>query len=66
MIVPFGKLFIAFPSGMRLWLFAYSGLTQQAKNFAGDHQILWSSREGLNALLDILGLRPLPESNDNP
>jgi hypothetical protein len=49
------------PQTIRLWLFAYSGLTKQAESFAREHKILWSSDQELNELLSHLGLRPLPE-----
>ncbi len=49
------------PRTLRLWLFAYSGLTPKAKAFARDHNILWSSSTELNELLRLLGLRELPE-----
>jgi hypothetical protein len=49
------------PRILRLWLFAYSGLTPKAKAFAREHGILWSSKAELNELLRLLGLRELPE-----
>ncbi|MCP5088308.1 MAG: restriction endonuclease, partial [Rhodobacteraceae bacterium] len=49
------------PRTLRLWLFAYSGLTPKAHAFAREHGILWSSKTDLNALLRLLGLRELPE-----
>ncbi len=49
------------PRTLRLWLFAYSGLTPKAHAFAREHDILWSSKADLNALLRLLGLRELPE-----
>jgi len=52
------------PISIRLWLFAYKGLTKQARAFAKKHGILWSSLEEFNALLRHLGLRQLPELED--
>ncbi|MCP4405949.1 MAG: hypothetical protein GY801_52735 [bacterium] len=49
------------PRIMRLWLFAYSGITGKAEAFAREHGILWSSKTELNELLRLLGLRELPE-----
>ncbi len=49
------------PRTLRLWLFAYNGLTPKANAFARDHGILWSSKTELNDLLGLLGLRALPE-----
>jgi len=48
------------PRILRLWLFAYSGLTPKANAFAREHGILWSSNAELNELLRLLGLRELP------
>ena len=49
------------PRTLKLWLFAYSGLTPKANAFAREHAILWSSKAELNELLHLLGLRELPE-----
>ena len=49
------------PRIMRLWLFAYSGVTGEAEAFAREHGILWSSKTELNELLRLLGLRELPQ-----
>jgi hypothetical protein len=46
---------------LRMWLFAYNGLTQEAEQFAQEHGILWSSVQEFNELLQQVGLRPLPE-----
>ena len=54
------------PLVTRMWLFAYRGLTGDAKEFAKKHGILWSDIEEFNELLEHLGLRKLPElSVDN-
>jgi hypothetical protein len=44
---------------LKKWIFAYKGLTAQAKKFAAAHDIFWSTRKELDALLDYLNLRPL-------
>ncbi len=49
------------PRTLRLWLFAYSGLTPKATAFAREHGILWSTKDDLNELLRLLGLRELPK-----
>ncbi len=49
------------PRILRLWLFAYNGLTPKAEDFARTHGILWSTKDELNELLRLLGLRELPE-----
>jgi len=49
------------PSRLRMWLFAYKGLTEEAEAFAKEHDILWSAYQELNELLHHLGLRQLPE-----
>jgi len=48
-------------SKVRLWIFAYSGLTPEAEKYAADHDILWSAREEFDELLTHLGLRTLPQ-----
>ena len=49
------------PRTLRLWLFAYNGLTTEAEEYAHARNILWSAREDLNELLRLLGLRELPK-----
>ena len=49
------------PPTLRLWMFANSGLTPEAKEYAAERGILWSAREEFDALLTHLGLRPLPQ-----
>ncbi|KPA14770.1 hypothetical protein MHK_005022, partial [Candidatus Magnetomorum sp. HK-1] len=44
-----------------LWLFSYAGFTADAENLMTQHDILWSSKKELNALLEYVGLRQLPE-----
>ncbi|MEZ4864264.1 MAG: hypothetical protein R3C14_23330 [Caldilineaceae bacterium] len=45
---------------VRMWLFAYAGLTEAATTLAQQEGILWSNREQLDGLLTYLGLRTLP------
>lgn len=49
------------PRTLRLWMFAYKGLTKEAEQFAEEHGMLWSSLTEFNELLQHLGLRQLPE-----
>ena len=49
------------PPTLRLWMFANSGLTPEAEEYAAERGILWSAREEFDALLTHLGLRPLPQ-----
>ncbi|KPA12484.1 hypothetical protein MHK_007310, partial [Candidatus Magnetomorum sp. HK-1] len=46
---------------LTLWLFSYAGVTSDAENLMKQHGILWSSKDELNALLEFVGLRQLPE-----
>jgi hypothetical protein len=51
------------PSDQRpivLWLFAKNGLTESALQLAKQHNVLWSSLNDLNALLEIAKLKKLP------
>ncbi|WP_446008011.1 hypothetical protein [Candidatus Electrothrix sp.] len=50
------------PRILRLWLFAYNGLTAEAEEYARAQGILWSAKEELNELLLLLGLRKLPDN----
>ncbi len=45
---------------LRLWLFAYDGVTEKARRLMEQHGVLWSSRAELDALLDEVKLRKLP------
>jgi hypothetical protein len=47
-------------SPIRVWLFAYAGLTPEAEALAQQAGILWSNRAQLDGLLTYLGLRTLP------
>jgi hypothetical protein len=53
-------------STIRMWLFAYAGLTQEAEALAGEQGILWSDRTQLDGLLTHLGLRKLPTLTLSP
>ncbi|PID73135.1 MAG: hypothetical protein CSB33_05370 [Desulfobacterales bacterium] len=46
---------------LRLWLFAYSGLAEDAEAYARERGILWSSLDEFNEILELVGLRKLPE-----
>ncbi len=49
------------PEILRIWLFAEKGLTRDAKAFAKEKGVLWSSRAEFDELLTRLGLRTLPK-----
>ena len=44
---------------LKKWIFAYKGLTVKAIQYANEHEIYWSTRKELDALLNYLNLRPL-------
>ena len=46
---------------LQAWLFAYDGVTEEAKILMRQHQILWSNRADLDALLTLANLRTLPK-----
>jgi hypothetical protein len=46
---------------LTLWLFAASGVTKSAKKLLDENGILWSTKDDLNALLRLSGLRELPK-----
>ncbi|KPA09254.1 hypothetical protein MHK_010540, partial [Candidatus Magnetomorum sp. HK-1] len=46
---------------LRLWLFAYNGVTAKAEALLKQHDILWSTKDDLNQLLEYVKLRKLPE-----
>jgi hypothetical protein len=46
---------------LRIWFFAHSGFTEEAKECMKEKGILWSSRKELDDMLDYVGLRRLPE-----
>ena len=49
------------PLTLRLWLFAYHGLTIEATDYAREHGILWSSLAEFDTLLQRVGLQQLPK-----
>lgn len=48
------------PFGLKLWLFVHNGVTPEAEALLRKHQIYWSTRTDLDALIKETGLRPLP------
>jgi len=42
------------------WFFSHDGFTKEAKSFMQKHDVLWSTREDLDGLLDYVKLRRLP------
>jgi len=50
---------------LRLWLFAYNGVTKNAEAMLKEHDILWSTKDDLNQLLEHVQLRKLPEIDLN-
>lgn len=49
------------PMRLCLWLFAHNGVTQKAKTLLDQHGIYWSARADLDALIQLAGLRKLPD-----
>lgn len=46
---------------LRVWLFAYDGVTEEAEEMMREYQILWSNQADLDALLTLAKLRTLPK-----
>ena len=46
---------------LRLWFFAHDGFTKEAKALMLEKEILWSTRDDLDDLLKLVGLRQLPD-----
>ncbi len=46
---------------LRLWIFAHDGFTRQAERLMAQNNVLWSTREELDELLETVGLRKLPD-----
>jgi hypothetical protein len=46
---------------LRVWLFAANGVTTPAKTLMKQEGVLWSTRADLDALLELNGLRTLPD-----
>jgi hypothetical protein len=51
-------------NSLTLWLFAASGVTKNAQKLLENNDILWSTKDDLNALLRLSGLRELPDIDD--
>ena len=49
---------------LRVWLFAHDGVTKKAEALLRQHNILWSTRSDLDALLTLAKLRTLPTFSD--
>jgi hypothetical protein len=49
---------------LRLWLFVHDGVTGKAEALLRQHNILWSTRADLDALLRLAKLRALPRFSD--
>ncbi len=45
---------------LRLWIFSHDGFTRQAEEQMEQNQVLWSTREDLDGLLEAVNLRKLP------
>jgi hypothetical protein len=52
------------PLVIKLWLFAYNGVNQAAEALLQQYAVYWSTREDLDALIKMVGLRKLPEFSD--
>lgn len=48
------------PLTLRLWLFAHNGVTPEAEKLLSQHRMYWSTREDVDALIKLTGLRKLP------
>ena len=46
---------------MRVWFFAHDGFTKEAEALMLEKGVLWSVRDDLNGLLQLVGLRQLPD-----
>jgi hypothetical protein len=46
---------------VRVWFFAHDGFTEDAEALMQERGVLWSTRADLDALLEHVGLRRLPE-----
>jgi hypothetical protein len=52
------------PFALNMWLFAHNGVTPEAEQMLRDHHIYWSTRDDLDALIKLAGLRKLPTFDD--
>ena len=50
---------------LRLWIFVHDGVTVKAAELIRKHGILWSSIAELDGLLKDVGLRKLPELEED-
>ena len=48
------------PVRLHPWLFAHNGVTREAEKLLRRHHIYWSTRADLDALIQLTGLRALP------
>ena len=46
---------------LRLWFFAHDGFTKEAEALMFEKGVLWSTRDDLDDLLKLVGLRQLPD-----
>ncbi len=46
---------------LRLWFFAHDGFTNEAEALMFEKGVLWSTRDDLDDLLKLVGLRQLPD-----
>ncbi len=46
---------------LRLWFFAHDGFTKEAEALMFEKGVLWSTRDALDDLLKLVGLRQLPD-----
>ncbi|MCP4400857.1 MAG: hypothetical protein GY801_26595 [bacterium] len=53
------------PLTLRLWLFAHNGVTPEAEMLLLQHHIYWSTREDLDNLIQLTGLRRLPTFHES-
>ena len=49
------------PLTLRMWIYAHDGVTKSALNLIKKHEILWSDKNDLDALLKEVGLRKLSD-----
>ena len=50
------------PRILRLWVFSCNGLTKEAEEYAQAQGIFWSVKNDLNEIMELLGLRKLPDN----
>ena len=52
------------PFGLKMWLFTHNGVTPEAEQMLRTHHIYRSTRDDLDVLIKLVGLRKLPTFND--